>query len=72
MPVYIAEMTPKEIRGMMCSLIGPAFSVGISISLIANIGFAKFSLGWRVSIMIVGLVGLVYAIGMSIMPHTPR
>ena len=71
MSVYIAEMTPKESRGLLGAIIGPAFNMGSCLGLLANIGFAEFDLGWRLSIAVAGLVGLVYAIGMSFMPHTP-
>lgn len=71
LPVYIAEMSPKESRGMLTSIIGPMFSIGIVISLCANVGFAKFSFGWRMAFVVV-LFGLLYVIGMKFMPHTPR
>ena len=72
MPVYIAEMTPKESRGALSSTIGLTLNAGVNIALFANIGYAKFTLGWRVSIIIIALVGLVFSIGMKFLPHTPR
>ncbi len=72
MPVYISEVSPKEHRGMLASIIGPAYTGGILAALCLNIGFAKFPLGWRVAFMISALLGLIYAVGMIFMPHTPR
>ena len=72
MPVYIAEMTPKEIRGMMGSTIGPTFNLGLTIALLANVGFAEFRSGWRVSIGMVAVIALMFSVGMKFMPHSPR
>ena len=70
--MYIAEMTPKESRGMLGSTIGFSFNLGLNIGLFSNIGFAKFGVGWRVAIAIEALLGLVFAVGMKFMPHSPR
>lgn len=70
--VYIAEMTPKETRGMLVATIGPTFNLGVTIALLANTGFAEFSSGWRVSIGMIAVTALVLAVGMCFMPHTPR
>ena len=72
MPVYIAEMTPKESRGMLGSLIGPGFNVGIVVALLANIGFMEFDSGWRVAVALSAISGLVFAVGMAFLSHTPR
>ena len=72
MPVYIIEISPKAARGMLGSLIGPGYAIGVLIGLVANIGFAKFDLGWRVASAIEAVAGLVYVFGMMWMPHTPR
>lgn len=71
-PVYVAEVSPREFRGILGSLIGPMFNIGILLSLGVNAGFAKFLLGWRVVYFVGTVLGLVYAIGMTFMPNTPR
>ena len=72
MPVYITEISPKAARGMLGSLIGPGYAVGVLMGIVANIGFAEFKLGWRVASAIEAVAGLVYAFGMMWMLHTPR
>lgn len=72
MPVYISEVSPKEHRGTLSSLIGHGYTGGMLIALCLNIGYAKFALGWRVSFAVLGLLGAVFAIGMLFVPHTPR
>ena len=72
MPVYIAEMTPKESRGMMGSITGPTLNIGLLVAYFSNIGFERFSVGWRVSVAILASFALMFAVGMIFMPHTPR
>ena len=72
MPVYIGEMSPKEKRGQMMSIIGPGFAVGLLIGFCSNAGFARFEEGWRVTCAVLALGGLLYAIGFMWLPHTPR
>ena len=72
MPVYIAELTPKEFRGVLVSSVGPAYLGGYLLALCVNVGFAKFPLGWRVTMAATTLAGLAYAIGLLFVPHSPR
>lgn len=72
MSVYIAEISPKEVRGRTASLIGPAFTIGVLLAAVTNVGFSKFALGWRVTFGIQAVLLLLYAVGMGCMPHTPR
>lgn len=72
MPLYISEISPKESRGMLTSLIGPGYAVGVLIALCTNIGFSKFRLGWRVAMIIQGLMGLLLSVGAASLPQTPR
>lgn len=72
MPVYISEMSPKDHRGTLTSIIGPTFTFGILFGLALNVGAEKFSFGWRVTFGYIALAGLVYAVGMALHPHTPR
>lgn len=71
-PVYVSEMSPKDYRGLMNSLLGLTFAVGILAALLFNIGFEKFPSGWRVAFAIIGLLGLISTVGMLFVPHTPR
>ena len=72
MPVYIGEMSPKASRGSIMSLIGPGLAIGGIAGLSTNIGFSKFLLGWRVTSVVLGVGGLLYAFGALWVPHTPR
>ena len=72
MPVYLSETTPKESRGLMASVIGPAYAFGSLVALCSNIGFVKFDLGWRMSISVTVAVALVSVIGSKFLPHSPR
>jgi MFS family permease len=72
MPVYISEVSPKEHRGVLFSSLSHTYTGGTFIALCLNIGYAKFDLGWRVSFMVLSAFGLIYAVGMLFVPHTPR
>ena len=72
MPLYVSEISPKERRGLLISTIGPTFSAGFLATLALNIGFARFPVGWRVEFAIMGLLGMVYSVGILFIPHTPR
>lgn len=72
MPVYLSEMCPKESRGTFGAFIGIGLNAGSIIALVTNIGFAEFYLGWRFAFAILGVLSLVFAVGMKFMPHTPR
>jgi MFS family permease len=72
MPVYISEVSPKESRGILSSLIGTYFVGGFLVALCGNIGFSMFLLGWRISTSIQALLGLLFSFGMMWMPHSPR
>jgi predicted MFS family arabinose efflux permease len=71
-PVYISETSPKEHRGMLTSIVGQGYTLGLLVSLSMNVGFSRFNLGWRVPYMIRVPIGLVYTIGMMFAPHSPR
>lgn len=72
MPIYIAEMSPKDKRGQMVSIMGPGFAIGLLIGFCSNAGFVRFEEGWRVTCGVLALGGLLYAIGFLWLPHTPR
>ncbi len=73
MSVYIAEISPKESRGMLNSVNGIAYCFGIISSLAANVGFSRFFLGWRLAIITSMFPILIYTFGMIMwMPYTPQ
>ncbi len=38
MPVYLAEVTPKDSRGLLTSMIGPGYGLGFMVSLFTWLG----------------------------------
>ena len=71
-PVYIAEIAPKNIRGALTSLVGPAIALGLLTGNLINLGFSRFDDGWRVSGLLLCLFGSIYVIGIAVLPGTPR
>ncbi len=71
-PVYIAEISPKHIRGTLTSLIGPTITMGVLTGYVTNILLFEKSYGWRVSRLLVCIFGSMYIVGMTLMPRTPR
>ena len=72
MPIYIAEVSPKKSRGMLVSLMGTGYALGLVLSLCCNIGLNYFYFGWRVPFIVQIGVGFFYAVVMLFMPRTPR
>ncbi len=72
MPIYISEMSPKDSRGMLLSLVGTGFGIGVFLAACTNIGFSQFHLGWRVVMICQACMGMMFAFGMKWMPHTSR
>ena len=72
MPIYIGEMAPKHRRGLMMSMLGPGFAVGVFIGLLSNVGFTRFDEGWRVTCGVLAVGGLIYGTGFAWLPYTPR
>ena len=71
-PLYVAEVTPKDSRGFLISIIGVMYSVGIIFALGTNIGFAKLDIGWRVTFAVSAVMGLVYTMLLKLIPRSPR
>ena len=71
-PVYIAEIAPKNIRGMLTSLIGPGIALGLLTGSLTSFGLSRFDDGWRVSGLLLCLFGSIYIMGIALVPGTPR
>ncbi len=72
MPVYIGEMSPKTKRGLLISMMGPGIAIGVLIGLFANVGFSRYSEGWRITCIVLAVMSLLYSIGFIWLPNTPR
>jgi len=71
-PLYIAEISPKKIRGALVSLNQLAITIGIFVSYLIDLGFAETHEGWR-WMFVIGIVpALILGIGMFFLPDTPR
>ncbi|PIN24145.1 putative transporter (major facilitator superfamily) [Handroanthus impetiginosus] len=73
-PVYAAEISSANTRGLLSSLPEIGISVGILLGYISNNVFARLSLklGWRVMLGIAAAPSLFLAIGILKMPESPR
>ncbi len=65
-------MSPSVLRGTLGSLLGPGYASGFLLGHLISVGLSRICIGWRVSMGIQALFGLMYAIGMKWLPHTPR
>ena len=71
-PVYIAEISPKHIRGTLTSLVGITIGMGVVTGYVTNILFFDKSYGWRVSRLLDCVISCVFIFGMILMPRSPR
>ena len=70
-PMYIAEASPARIRGTFVSLFQLAITVGILLAYIVCTALAAAH-AWRWMLGIGTFPGLLLAIGMTLMPESPR
>ena len=71
-PIYNAELAPKNLRGRLVSLNQLAITAGIMVSFVADLVGAMFTVGWRVALGVQCVFGLFLIIGMLFLPETPR
>ncbi|MDP7975486.1 MAG: sugar porter family MFS transporter [Thermoprotei archaeon] len=70
-PLYIAEISPSNIRGKLVSLAQFVLTVGIVVAYIIDFALAPAS-DWRAMFGIAVIPGLALLIGMYFMPESPR
>jgi sugar porter (SP) family MFS transporter len=70
-PLYIAEIAPKERRGALVSLNQLMITIGILLSYIVGVIFAPIE-GWRYMFGVALIPALVLFIGMFGLPESPR
>lgn len=71
-PLYLSEISPKNIRGTLVSLYQWAITSGILFSYFINAAFAQAVYNWRWMLFAGVLPGLVLFVGMCLMSDTPR
>jgi sugar porter (SP) family MFS transporter len=71
-PLYIAEVSPHELRGGLVSLNQLAITVGILCSFIINYTFTHIDGSWRWMFGIGLIPAIMLSIGMIFLPESPR
>ncbi|KAF8476842.1 general substrate transporter [Kalaharituber pfeilii] len=73
-PMYISETVPKEVRGAMVAMYQLFVTLGIFLSYCINLGTSNLtdSASWRVPLGLSYLWAFILAIGMAILPESPR
>ena len=70
--MYIAEVAPREIRGGLVSFNQMMVVIGILIAYIVDFLFKGVADNWRWMLGLGAVPGLALAVGMVLMPHSPR
>lgn len=71
-PLYIAEVSPVELRGALVSLNQLAITIGILCSYLINYAFTNIDGSWRWMFGIGLLPATLLSIGMLFLPESPR
>lgn len=71
-PLYIAEVSPYELRGGLVSLNQLAITIGILCSYLINYAFTSFEGSWRWMFGIGVIPAVLLCIGMFFLPESPR
>ncbi|XP_028365274.2 LOW QUALITY PROTEIN: solute carrier family 2, facilitated glucose transporter member 12 [Phyllostomus discolor] len=70
--VYLAEIAPKDRRGLLVSLNELMVVTGFLLAYISNYAFASVSHGWKYMFGLVIPLGVLQTIGMYFLPPSPR
>jgi sugar porter (SP) family MFS transporter len=71
-PLYLAEISPTASRGAVTSLNQLCITLGILVSYLVGYAFADVSQGWRWMLGLGAVPGAILAIGMLVLPESPR
>ena len=71
-PLYLSEVSPKQLRGTLVSLYQWAITAGILFSYVINAAFAQAVYSWRWMLFAGVFPGLILLIGMMFLSDTPR
>ena len=72
-PIYNAELSSPEVRGVMNTLFQLAITAGILLAFLLNLGFKTLHpYGWRLSLGIQAAFSLVLVAGALLLPESPR
>ncbi|HGY1212960.1 sugar porter family MFS transporter [Citrobacter braakii] len=70
-PLYLSEITPKNIRGAMISAYQLMIALGILLVFLTNTAFS-YSGNWRGMLLVVAIPSLVFLFGALFLPRSPR
>ena len=72
-PVYNAELSSPEVRGVMNTLFQLTITLGILLAFLLNLGFKTLHpWGWRLSLSIQSAFSIVLLVGSILLPESPR
>jgi SP family galactose:H+ symporter-like MFS transporter len=71
-PVYIAELAPRQIRGALVILQQLAIACGILVSYLFDYLYTEVGWGWRPMFATAVVAAVALAIGMLLLDHSPR
>lgn len=72
-PVYNAELSSPEVRGVMNTLFQLAITLGILLAFLLNLGFKTLHpYGWRLSLSIQSAFSIILVLGCTLLPESPR
>lgn len=71
-PVYISELAPSKVRGMLVSCNQLAITIGIAVSYGVDLLFTHLGLGSPPMFATAAIPGTLLLLGMLISPETPR
>lgn len=70
-PLYIAELAPREHRGALVTAMQLAITIGILLAFLSGAIFAKHE-NWRLMFLIGAIPAIIQFIGMLFLPESPR
>src|SRR4029077_3150338 len=70
-PLYLAEVAPEYIRGAMGSLYQLMITIGILVAFLSDTAFS-YSGNWRWMLGVIALPGVLFLLGVSLLPDSPR
>jgi len=71
-PLYLAEVSPAATRGAVTSLNQLCITIGILVSYLVGFVFSYVGEGWRWMLGLGAVPGAILAIGMLLLPESPR
>lgn len=70
-PIYLAEVSPENIRGSMVSLYQLMITLGILIAFLSDTAFS-YSGNWHWMLGVIAIPGVFFFFGVMILPDSPR